>query len=201
MTFISRRVAGVLLASAVSLSAAGAYAQQDEDVLEEILVTAQKRQESLQDVPVSVAVVTGDRLQEIGIDNLDDLAPYIPNFSKGESGAGPVVRIRGIATGANPAFEQSVVSYTDDIAMSRAPLVRIPFMDLERVEVLRGPQNVLFGKNAVAGAISAVSARPTEEFEGKVSLRYEPEYDDTEVGCSLRGRRWIPREVQQRDWQ
>jgi iron complex outermembrane receptor protein len=67
MTFISRRVAGVLLASAVSLSAAGAYAQQGEDVLEEILVTAQKRQESLQDVPVSVAVVTGDRLQEIGI--------------------------------------------------------------------------------------------------------------------------------------
>ena len=187
MTFISRRVAGVLLASAVSLSAAGAYAQQDEDVLEEILVTAQKRQESLQDVPVSVAVVTGDRLQEIGIDNLDDLAPYIPNFSKGESGAGPVVRIRGIATGANPAFEQSVVSYTDDIAMSRAPLVRIPFMDLERVEVLRGPQNVLFGKNAVAGAISAVSARPTEEFEGKVSLRYEPEYDDTEALAVVSG--------------
>jgi len=187
MTYINKRFAGLLLAGAASLTSAGAYAQQDEGVLEEILVTAQKRQESLQDVPVSVAVVTGDRLEEIGIDNLDDLAPYVPNFSKGESGASSIIRIRGIATGSNPAFEQSVVLFADDIPLSRAPLARIPFMDLDRVEVLRGPQNVLFGKNAVAGAISMVSAKPSDEFEGRLSLRYEPDFEDTEALAVLSG--------------
>jgi outer membrane receptor protein involved in Fe transport len=188
MNHINKRFAGLLLAGAASLTAAGAYAQQGEGaVLEEIVVTAQKRQESLQDVPVSVAVVSGDRLEEMSIDNLDDLAPYIPNFSKAESGIAAVVRIRGIATGANPAFEQSVVMYADDISMSRASLVRMPFMDLERVEVLRGPQNVLFGKNAVAGAVSLVSAKPTDEFEGKISMRYEPEYDGSEALAVMSG--------------
>ena len=78
MNHINKRFAGLLLAGAASLTAAGAYAQQGEGaVLEEIVVTAQKRQESLQDVPVSVAVVSGDRLEEMSIDNLDDLAPYM----------------------------------------------------------------------------------------------------------------------------
>ncbi len=196
MNHIKLRYAGLLLAGAFSLSTAGVYAQQVVGGLEEILVTAQKRQESLQDVPVSVAVISGDRLIEAGIANLDDLAPHVPNFSKGESGAGPIIRIRGIATGSNPAFEQSVVLYSDDISLSRAPLARIPFMDLNRVEVLRGPQNVLFGKNAVGGSISMVSAKPTDEFEGSFTMGYEPEYSNSEaVGVvsgpltdSLRGR-------------
>jgi outer membrane receptor protein involved in Fe transport len=177
----------MVLISTASLAVASTYAQEDTGILEEIVVTAQKRQESLQDVPVSVAVVSGDRLAEAGIDTLDDLAPHIPNFSKGESGAGSILRIRGIATGTNPGFEQSVVMYSDDVPLSRGPLARIPFMDLERVEVLRGPQNVLFGKNAVAGAISAISAKPTEEFEGKVSLRYEPEYDGSQAFAVMSG--------------
>ncbi len=181
MNHMKFRYAGPLLAGAFFLSTAGVHAQQSQGGLEEVVVTAQKRQESLQDVPVSVAVIGGDRLTEAGIDNLDDLAPHVPNFSKGESGAGPIIRIRGIATGSNPAFEQSVVVYSDDIPLSRAPLARIPFMDLSRVEVLRGPQNVLFGKNAVAGAISMVSAKPTDEFEANLTMRFDPEYSDTEA--------------------
>ncbi len=184
---VIRRFAGLVLISTIGFSAASAYAQDDTLILEEIVVTAQKRQESLQDVPVSVAVVSGARLDEAGIDNLDDLAPHIPNFSKGESGASSIIRIRGIATGSNPAFEQSVVLFADDISLARAPLARLPFMDLARVEVLRGPQNVLFGKNAIAGAISMVSAMPTDDFEGKISLRYEPDYQDTEALAVLSG--------------
>ena len=187
MNHTVRHFAGLLLASAITFSAAGAYAQDDTAIFEEIVVSAQKRQQTLQDVPISVAVISGDRLVEAGIDNLDDLAPYVPNFSKGESGASAILRIRGIATGSNPSFEQSVVTYMDDISLSRAPLARMPFMDLERVEVLRGPQNVLFGKNAIAGAISMVSARPTDEFEGNFSLRYEPDFGDTLANVVLSG--------------
>ncbi|MDH3512727.1 MAG: TonB-dependent receptor [Gammaproteobacteria bacterium] len=185
----------VLLGITLGLSAIGTQAQEQDLAFEEIIVSAQKREQSLQDVPISIAVLTGDKLEEAGIENLDDLALYVPNFSKGESGAGPIIQIRGIGTGANPAFEQSVVMYMDDISLSRAPLARMPFMDLERVEVLRGPQNVLFGKNSIAGAISLVTAKPTDEFEGSLSLRYG-EYDDGEaiavlsgpVSDSLRGR-------------
>ena len=182
-----RRSLACVLGTAIGLAAVASNAQEQTAVFEEILVTAQKREQSLQDVPISVAVISGDRLAEAAIDNLDDLAPYVPNFSKGESGAAAIIRIRGIATGSNPAFEQSVVTYLDDISLSRSPLARMPFMDLERVEVLRGPQNVLFGKNAIAGAISMVSARPTDEFEGNFSLRYEPDFEDTQATAVLSG--------------
>ena len=186
MMQLMRHGSAVLLGIAISLSAVTAYAQ-DQAVLEEIVVTAQKRQQSLQDVPISVSVVTGDKIVEAGINNMDDLALYVPNFSKGESGAGAIIQIRGIGTGSNAGFEQSVVMYMDDISLSRSPLARMPLMDLERVEVLRGPQNVLFGKNSIAGAISMVTAKPTDELEGSVSLRYEPDYGDSEAIAVLSG--------------
>ena len=187
MSHVIKRIAGMVLVSIVSLPFISAYAQEDTGILEEIVVTAQKRQQSLQDVPISVSVVTGDKIVEAGINNLDDLALYVPNFSKGESGLGAIIQIRGIATGANAGFEQSVVMYMDDISLGRGPLARMPLMDLERVEVLRGPQNVLFGKNSIGGAISLITAKPTDEFEGNVSMRYEPEYGDTEGTVVLSG--------------
>jgi outer membrane receptor protein involved in Fe transport len=176
-----------MLGMAISLISVSAYAQDQGAVLEEIIVTAQKRAQSLQDVPISVSVIAGDKIQEAGIDNLDDLALYVPNLSKGESGAGSILQIRGIGTGSNQAFDQSVVMYMDDLSLSRGPLARMPLMDLERVEVLRGPQNVLFGKNAVAGAVSLITAKPTDEAEGSISLRYEPDYGDTEATVVLSG--------------
>lgn len=149
-------------------------------VLEEIIVTATKRESSLQEVPLSVAALSGAMIEERSIRNLEDLSIYVPNFSKGETGIGPIINIRGIASGANQGFEQSVVLYVDDIPLSRAPLSRMPLFDLQRVEVLRGPQNVLFGKNSVGGALSFVSARPTAETEAKVGVGYDTEYDDME---------------------
>ncbi|MCO4811416.1 MAG: TonB-dependent receptor [Gammaproteobacteria bacterium] len=181
------RSLAVALGLSLGCSASGAFAQSNDLVIEEILVTAQKREQSLQDVPISVSVITGQKLVEAGIENLDDLALYVPNFSKSETGIGPVLQIRGIATGNNPGFEQSVVMYMDDIALGRGSLARMPFMDLERVEVLRGPQNVLFGKNSIAGAISMITAKPTDEMEGSVSVRYGDEYDDSEIVGVLSG--------------
>jgi outer membrane receptor protein involved in Fe transport len=187
MMHLIRRSSAALLGIAISLSTSGVYAQDQSLVIEEIVVTAQKREQSLQDVPISISVLSGNKLQEAGIDNLDDLAPYVPNFSKGESGGGAILQMRGIGTGSNVGFEQSVVMYMDDISLSRGPLARMPLMDLERVEVLRGPQNVLFGKNSIGGAISLVTAKPTDEVEGSVSLTYEPDYEDTEVIAILSG--------------
>jgi iron complex outermembrane receptor protein len=165
-----------------------AFAQSQELMLEEVIVTATKRERSLQDVPISVAALTGETINNMNIRNLEDLATYVPNFSKGESGIGPVMQIRGIASGVNQGFEQSVVLFVDDIPLSRAPLARMPLFDLERVEVLRGPQNVLFGKNAIGGAVSFITARPTEEFSGKASLLYGWKYDDYEAIGIISGR-------------
>jgi outer membrane receptor protein involved in Fe transport len=158
-----------------------ALAQEETLVLEEVIVTATRRTQSLQDVPISVAALSGETLDKMNIRNLEELAVYVPNFSKGESGIGPVMQIRGIASGANQGFEQSVVMYVDDIPLSRAPLARMPLFDLERVEVLRGPQNVLFGKNSIGGAVSFITARPTDELSGRVSVMYGHEYDDYEA--------------------
>jgi outer membrane receptor protein involved in Fe transport len=171
------------LAGLLMIPVAGAQTTDEgyELTLEEVLVTATKREMSLQDVPLSVAALTGDTIEELSIRNLEDLSVYVPNFSKGETGIGPVINIRGIASGANQGFEQSVVMYVDDIPLSRAPLSRMPIFDLERIEVLRGPQNVLFGKNSVGGALSFITARPTEEVSGRLSLSYGYEYDDYEA--------------------
>ena len=176
-----------LLCSCCLLAFAAPVIADEDLVLEEIIVTATKREVSLQDVPISVATMSGEKLDEFNLRNLEDLSIYIPNFSKGESGIGPVINIRGIASGANQGFEQSVVTYVDDIPLARAPLSRMPLVDLERVEVLRGPQNVLFGKNSVAGALSVVTARPTDEFEGRFFATYDPSYKDYEVIAIVSG--------------
>ncbi|MBQ0798978.1 MAG: TonB-dependent receptor [Porticoccaceae bacterium] len=156
-------------------------------VLEEVVVTAQKRTESLQDVPISVSTFTGEKMEDAGINNMNEMSAYIPNFQQSVSPIGSYVVIRGISSGLNYGFEQSVVPYMDDISLGRSVLSRIPFMDLERVEVLRGPQNVLFGKNSIGGALSMITAKPTEEFEGSFQIEYEPEYNQQEQVLVLSG--------------
>jgi outer membrane receptor protein involved in Fe transport len=173
----------VAVALAVAAIPGTAYSQ----VLEEVIVTAQKRAESLMDVPLSVSAVSGDKMMEAGIRNLGDLSAYIPNFQKSETSLGNYLSIRGISSGINQGFEQSVVQYMDDVALGRSPLARAPFMDLNRVEVLRGPQNVLFGKNSIGGALSLITNKPTEEFEGSILVEYEPEYEAAETQLVLSG--------------
>ncbi len=174
----NRLISAFVLAA---LGAPAAFAQQPppgEIVLEEIIVTAQKRKESLQDVPISVNAISGEKIAEAGIVRLDDLKAYVPNLQVTETGIANNFYIRGIGSGLNQGFEQSVSIYQDGIYRGRGHQSRMPFLDLERVEVLRGPQPILFGKNAIAGAVNMISAKPREEFEGSLRLGYEPEFGE-----------------------
>lgn len=165
-----------LLGAAIAATSASSFADL---VLEEVVVTAQLRAQSLQDVPISVSAVDGSKIAEAGITKIEDLQSYVPNFSMSETGVGTNIYIRGIGSGINQGFEQSVAQYVDGIYYGRAQLSRAPFLDLERVEVLRGPQNILYGKNSIAGALNIVTAEPTDEFEGMVSATYEPRFGET----------------------
>jgi len=172
------------LAAAVVLCSAQTQAA---GVLEEVIVTATLRAESLQDVPVSVNAVSGEKMMEAGIGKVEDLQAYVPNLTMSETGIGTNIYIRGIGSGINPGFEQSVGMYFDGVSYGRAQLSRAPFLDLARVEVLRGPQNILFGKNSIAGALSLISARPSQEFEGMVSGTYEVETNEQVLDLVLSG--------------
>ena len=156
-------------------------------VLEEVIVTAQHRAQSLQDVPVSVSAISGDKMIEAGINRMEDLQAYVPNLTVTESGISTDIFIRGIGSGMNQGFEQSVGMYVDGIYYGRAQLARAPFLDLARAEVLRGPQNILHGKNSIAGAVNLHTADPTEEFEGMVSGLYEPNFDERVFDLVLSG--------------
>lgn len=139
--------------------------------LEEIIVTAQKRTESLQDVSVSVTALSGEKLSDFGIARLEEITAYVPNFVMSETGIGTTIYIRGIGSGINQGFEQSVGMYRDGIYYGRAQLARAPIFDMERVEVLRGPQVTLFGNNSIGGAVSMSASKPTDELEGFVALK------------------------------
>ncbi len=172
-----------ILAASIAVSAGAVNAA----MLEEIVVTAQQRSESLQDVPVSVAAVTAEKMSNAGIVDLQGLSELVPNFSINETGISTTVTIRGISSGINPGFEQSVGIYNDGIFYGRDQLARIPMMDMERVEILRGPQGILFGKNSIAGAVSQVSAKPTDDFQGSVTALYEPDHGEQDVRVVLSG--------------
>ncbi|MEO0465669.1 MAG: TonB-dependent receptor [Pseudomonadota bacterium] len=141
--------------------------------LDTITVTAQKREESLQDVPISVTAVTGDTLEDNGITTFADLGERVPNLKVNVAEGGPatIIGIRGIASGFNRGFEQSVGIVVDGVYNSRGEFFRSGLVDIERVEVLRGPQGTLFGKNATAGLINIVTADPTDAFEASIKTR------------------------------
>ncbi len=156
----------------VALLAAGNASAQDSAVLEEITVTAQKREQSLQDVPLSVTAIGGDDIFEGGITSFLDVAMQTPNFTMTQFNIGePQYFIRGIGTtldsaGADPA----VATFIDEVYVGRAGGSSMDLYDLDRVEVLRGPQGTLFGKNVVGGAISIHTTKPSDEFISKIGL-------------------------------
>lgn len=162
-------------------------AEEDFFILEEIIITAQKRVESLQDVPISVNTIGGKKLNQIALGSLEDVQTYVPNLHIAQAPVMGQIFIRGIGSGLNQGFEQSVGMYMDGIHYGRSQQARNPFMDLERVEVLRGPQSILFGKNSIAGAISMISAKPTKEFEASLAGLYEPDHGEKEVTLIVSG--------------
>jgi outer membrane receptor protein involved in Fe transport len=133
--------------------------------LEEILVTAQKRVQSLQDVPIAINAVRGDEMRDGAIDKLENLAPSIPTFALQEGFGLDGMFIRGIGSGINFGFEQAVGLVLDGFVYGRSRFGRAQFLDIERVEVLKGPQGALIGKNTTAGAINITTNKPNQEFE------------------------------------
>ena len=139
--------------------------------IEEITVTAQKREETMRDVPISMAVETGASLLKKSIKSITELGRQTPNLYIEDQGSTNAVNLRGLGSPAE-GLESPVGFYLDGIAVSRAlGLLSMPFFDLERVEVLRGPQSTFFGRNTSAGAINVISAKPGEEVEGRVRVR------------------------------
>lgn len=175
----NRRGSSHALTAAVALLSlsGGVPALADEHfALEEVIVTAQKRAESLQDVPISISAVSGEKIQDAGIPDMQALSGHVPGLQIGQGPLGDNIFIRGVGSGNNRAFEQSVGMYIDGISMGRSHQYRSPFLDLERVEVLRGPQGVLFGKNTVAGVVNVTTASTAagDAFSGSVTAEYEP---------------------------
>jgi outer membrane receptor protein involved in Fe transport len=177
----------ILTKSILSVAIAASAGMVHAAVLEEVVVTAQQRAESLQDVPVSVAAITAEKMSDAGVVDLQGLSEYVPNFTINETGISTTITIRGISSGINPGFEQSVGMYNDGVFYGRDQLARIPMIDMERVEVLRGPQGILFGKNSIAGAVSQITAKPTDEFEGSITALYEPEHGEEDLRLVLSG--------------
>ncbi len=160
----SRQKIQGLLAGTIMVAGSGATAAA---TLEEVVVTASKQQESLQDVNLAVTPVTGAALEERQIDTVEDLQAIVPALSAGNDFAFAKIFIRGI--GLNSSFagvDPSVALHVDGAVVSLSYAQLGPFFDLERVEVLRGPQGTLYGRNATGGSINLITRKPTEEFEG-----------------------------------
>ena len=142
------------------------------DLIEEMIVTATKREESIQDVPIAVSAFSGEDLTARGVQDiygLQEVSPSIAVYSSNSTSNGGTLRIRGVGTtGNNPGLEAAVGTFIDGIYRSRAGLAFNDFTDIDRVEILRGPQGTLFGKNTVAGAVNIITRKP--EFENSASL-------------------------------
>jgi len=162
-------------ASGIALAIAAISSGTNAAELEEVIVTAQKRAESLQDVPVSLMAISGTKIAEAGLHSFQELSQYVPNLSITENAVNTIISMRGIGVGANQSFEQSVGVYVDGVHYGKSRQSRTALYDVQQVEVLRGPQGILFGKNTLAGAINVTTATPEadEEFGGKISASKE----------------------------
>ena len=159
------------MVAGASLASAPAFAQ---NIIEEILVTARKRTENLQEVPAAVSAFSGEELLDRGVDNIVEVARLTPNVTINETNgliAGAVqVFIRGI--GNDPGFDQGVGIYVDDVYLNRTSGGLLEVYDVERIEVLKGPQGNLYGRNTTGGALKYVSREPDNETRIRLEGKY-----------------------------
>jgi iron complex outermembrane receptor protein len=173
----------IAIAVVAALAAAPAANAQDSGAggLEEIIVTAQKREQKLQEVPIAVSVVSGSQVEAVGGFNVESLKQLVPslNIRKTNTQLNQSLFLRGVGTiNFAIAAQPSVAFVLDGVVLSSAGEAFGDMYDVERVEVLRGPQGTLFGKNASAGVVNVVSKRPGDELGGYVDLGW---YEDNEM--------------------
>lgn len=150
----------------------------------EIVVTARKREESVQDVPVAVTAVSGETIQQQDLTSLEKLAAHTPNFTVGRAsnGSGAQMTLRGIGSSSTSiGIEQSVAVVVDGVYYGQGRVIQEGFFDLERIELLKGPQALFFGKNATAGVISLTTADPGKDPEFKLRASYEFESQQAQL--------------------
>jgi iron complex outermembrane receptor protein len=147
--------------------------------IEEMIVTARKMEEDLQSTPISIAAFSGDGLEDRGMTNIAQIAPFVPNLSFqnnpsfGGAGNAAAIYIRGVGQKEFlPTTEPGVGLYVDEVYIARSVGGILDLIDIERVEVLRGPQGTLFGRNTNGGAINITTRKPHDEFEGDVIATY-----------------------------
>ena len=155
--------------------------------LDTIVVTAQRREQDATRVPISIEVIGGEDIADTAISTLEEVTLSVPNFQITQTGLTTQTYIRGIGSGNDPAFEQSVAQFVDGVSYGRAQLTRAPFFDLQRVEVLRGPQSILFGKNSTAGALSIITAQPTDYLEAGATATYTDVFEGFEGQAFVSG--------------
>ena len=171
--------AGGASASTATHAAAGSEQADNSLKLDEIIVTATKREERLQDVPISVSAITGEALELRAITNVDKIATFTPNLvlsrAPGNGGISNSVQIfiRGI--GQNdfvPVIDPGVGMYVDGVYLGRSVGGALDLVDVDRVEVLRGPQGTLFGRNSIGGAVNVISRKPDDTLAGSATVRF-----------------------------
>ncbi len=162
------------LALAVALATSPVLAQ-GSGVLEEIIVTAEHREETLQDTQISISALTGETLRDLGISNGLDIGGIVPNLNAqpyvgGRTGIS--FNIRGIGNSETLiTFDPAVSVYLDGILIAKNTGSLLDVLDLERIEVLRGPQGTLYGRNTMGGAVNYITRKPSDEFEGNVQAK------------------------------
>src|SRR5882724_5230928 len=175
----------VLVASMACTWTVTAFASADianSDQISEIIVTAQKRSERLGDVPMSIAALTGERLQEQQVLQVSDLSRVVPGFTYQPSDYGtPVYSIRGIGfRDVAVAVAPTVSVYVDQVPVPYSAETQGAAFDADRVEVLKGPQGTLFGQNSTGGAINFIAAKPTRTFDAGADVTYG-RFQETDV--------------------
>jgi iron complex outermembrane recepter protein len=173
-------ITGMITAALVSAPFALPSQAQDEisALMEEIVVTARKREESVQDTPIAVSAFSGASLAARGIEKIDGIAAITPNMTfnnintNGGGGSNASVYIRGVGqTDFLPSADPGVGIYVDGVYLARSIGAVLDVIDVERIEVLRGPQGTLFGRNTIGGAVSIHTVKPHDELGGKVRVR------------------------------
>lgn len=148
---------------------------------DDIVVTARQRNETLMEAPVAVSAVSGAQISRLGLTDTRELVKLAPSLSieQSSSGAGGSISLRGIGTSpSNAGFDQAVSVNIDGVQTGRARIIMLGMLDLEQVEVMKGPQALFFGKNSPAGVINMTSKGPTDEFSGYGRIGYELEADE-----------------------
>lgn len=179
MALKSKTISNLLLCTALSCGGFYAYAQDDTTeqattrTLPGVTVTAQRRAQSQQDVPIAITTVTAESLGEAGIDSTLDLQLVTPGLNVGTQLSGAVPFIRGIGTETTAAGQDSGVAlYVDDVYLSSTVGSIMTLPNIERIEVLKGPQGTLFGRNATGGLLHVVTKTPSADGENQVELSY-----------------------------